>query len=102
MPYLDSAVFTPRLEPQNAESIRDDHSLLAVVRRRDTFKQFQPLKCCRPPSSLMGNHSPNGLEKDFGRSAVMEGTGFAGVDDVPFVEEIVISQLAKVRLPPIP
>lgn len=45
----------------------------------------------------MGYHAADGTEKNFGRGAVVEGTGLLGVDNVALVEEIVVAELPRTR-----
>ncbi len=43
----------------------------------------------------MGNHSANGLEENFRWRTVMEGTRLLRVDDMAFVEEVMVAELLK-------
>jgi hypothetical protein len=49
------------------------------------------LKSGSSSSSLVGNHTPDGFEEDFGGSAVVERSRLARVYDVPLVEKVVVS-----------
>lgn len=91
--YLDCAVFSTRFQPQHSQSLRDYHSLLAVIGWGNTLKQFQALKRGSTAGSLVGNHATNSTEEDFRRSAVVKGTRFLRVNDVSFVQEVMIAQL---------
>ena len=91
--YLHRAVLATRLQPQHPESLRDNHTLLPVVGRRDTLKQLEALKSCRPAGSLVGDHAADGPVENLGGGAMVEGTGLFGIDDVTFVEEVVVPQL---------
>ena len=91
--HLHSAVLPARLQPQYPESLRDDHALLAIVGRRNTLKQLEALKSSRTAGSLVGDHSADGPVENLGGCAVMERTRLFRVDNVTFVEEVVVSQL---------
>jgi hypothetical protein len=91
--YLDCAVLAARLQAENAESFWDNHALLAVVGRRDTLEDLETLKSSSATGSLVGSHAADGTVEDLGRSAVMEGAGLFRVDDMAFVEEVVVAQL---------
>ena len=43
----------------------------------------------------MGDHTANGPVENLGGCAVVEGAGFFGVDNVAFVEEVVVPQLDR-------
>ena len=43
----------------------------------------------------MGNHTPDCPVEDLGRCAVVEGSGFFGVDDVAFVKEVMVAKLTN-------
>ena len=91
--YLHRAVLATRLQPQHPESLRDNHTLLPVVGRRNALKQLEALKSCRAASSLVGDHTADGPVENLGRCAVVEGAGLFGVDDMTLVEEVVVPQL---------
>ena len=93
--YLHRAVLATRLQPQHPESLRDNHTLLPVVGRRNALKQLEALKSCRAASSLVGDHTADGPVENLGRCAVVEGAGLFRVDDVAFVKEVVVPQLYK-------
>ena len=93
--YLHGAVLATRLQPQHPESLRDNHTLLPVVGRRNALKQLEALKSCRAASSLVGDHTADGPVENLGRCAVVEGAGLFRVDDVAFVKEVVVPQLYK-------
>jgi hypothetical protein len=59
----------------------------------NTFKELQALESSSTPRSLVGSHTADSTEKDFGRSAMMKRTRFLGVDDMALVEEVVVAQL---------
>ena len=94
MAHFYCAVFPPRLQPQDPQSLRHDHPLLLVILRGDTLKEFQAFESSSAASGLVGHHAPDSTEKDLGRSTVMKGARFFGVDDVAFVKEVVIAELA--------
>jgi hypothetical protein len=118
--HLDGAELASRLEAEDTEGGGDDHLLLAVVRGRHTLKELEALQgsgstgglpCAKksaPPSDLVprsfhrgtssethlvGNHSTDSLVEDPRGSTVMEGTGLLGVDQMPLVQELVVSEL---------
>lgn len=93
MKYLDSAVFAARLQPQNAERIRNDHLLLTVVRGRNTFKELETLYRGGTTGGLVGQHATHRFEEDARRRTVMERPRLFGVNNVSFVEEVVVPQL---------
>lgn len=41
----------------------------------------------------MRSHATNGSEEDFGRGSVMEGTRLFRVNNMTFVQEVVVSEL---------
>lgn len=90
---LDCAVFAAGLQPQNAERLRDDETLLAVVRGRNTLKDLETFECSRATGSFMGHHAADGSVEDLGRSTVMERTRFFGIDNVAFMQEVMITEL---------
>jgi hypothetical protein len=59
----------------------------------NTFEELQALKSGSTARSLVGSHTTNSTEQNFGRSAVMKGPRFPGVDNMAFVEEVVVAQL---------
>ena len=91
--YLDSAVLATRLQSEDTQSLRDNHPLLLIVRRGDTLKELETLQSSSTASSLVGDHTENGPVENLGGCAVVEGAGFFGVDNVAFVEEVVVAQL---------
>ena len=93
--YLDCAVFATRLQSQDTQSLRHDHTLLLVVGWRNTLKELEAFKSCRTAGSLVGNHTADRPVEDLGGRAVVEWAGLFGVDDVAFVEEVVVSQLYR-------
>ena len=93
--YLDRTVLATGLQTQYPESLRDNHALLSVVGRRDALEQLEALQSSRAAGSLVGNHATDGAVEDLGGSAVMEGAGLFGVDDVALVEEVVVPQLRE-------
>lgn len=97
LPYLDGAVFPARFQPQYPEGLGDDHPLLAVVWWRDTLEEFQTLERGSSPRSFVGYHATNGAEKNFRWSAVVEGAGLLGIDNVALVKEVVVAKLHGAR-----
>lgn len=66
-----------------------------VVRGRDTLEHLQALQSCSTTGRLVGNHAADGPVEDLGGSAVVEGAIDFGVDEVAFVEEVVVPQLGE-------
>ena len=93
--YLDRAVLPARLQPQYPESLRDDHALLAIVGRGDALKELEALKSSRAAGSLVRDHAADGPVENLGRCAVVEGARLFRVDNVAFVEEVVVPQLDR-------
>jgi len=90
---LHCAIFPAGFQSQNTECLRHNHALLSIIGRRDTFKEFEAFKGCCTSSSLVGSHAANGSVEDLGWCAVVEGPGLFGVDDMPFMKEIMVPQL---------
>lgn len=67
----DGAVFPARLQPQDTESLRNHHTLLAVVGRRDTLEDLQTLKRLRTTLSLVGHHAADSAPEHLGGGAVV-------------------------------
>ena len=91
--YLHGAVLAAGLEPQHPEGLRDDHALLAIVRRGHALEELETLKSCRAASSLVGDHAADGPVEDLGGCTMVEGAGLFGVDNVALVQEVVVPQL---------
>ena len=91
--HLDSAVLATRLQSEDTQSLRDNHPLLLIVRRGNTLKELETLQSSSTASSLVGDHTANGPVENLGRSAVVEGAGLFRVDNVAFVQEVVVPQL---------
>lgn len=91
--YLDCAVLPPRLQSENPESLRHNHTLLPVVGRRNTLKELEAVKSCRTASRLVGDHTADGPVENLGGSAVVEGTRLFGVHNMTLVKEVVVPQL---------
>lgn len=91
--YLDSAVFAARLQSQNTEGLWHNHALRPVVGRGDTLEELETFKSSRATGSLVGDHTADGPVENLGGCAVVEGAGLFGVDDVTFMEEIVVPEL---------
>lgn len=70
----NSAVLAAGLEAEDTESLGDDHALLGVVRGRDTLEDLQAVHGSLAASSLVGNHSADGLVEDARRGTEVEGT----------------------------
>jgi len=93
--YLHRAVLASRFQPQHSQRLRNNHSLLLVIRRWDTFKEFQSFESGSTPSTLMRGHTPNRSIENFGGGTMMEGARFFGVYNVALVQEIVVTKLER-------
>lgn len=90
---LDGGELAAGLKTEDTQSRRDDHELLAVVRRRDTLVDLQSLQSGGTTSGLVGNHAADGLVEDARRGTVVEGTSLLGVNQVALVQVGVVLQL---------
>lgn len=70
----DGAVLAPGLQPQDAESLGNDHLLDLVVGGRDTLEDLEALKGGGATGGLVRNHTADGLVEDTRGSAEVEGT----------------------------
>jgi hypothetical protein len=70
----DGAVLAAGAETEDAESLRNNHTLLLVVRGRDTLENLEALESSSTTGGLVGHHSADGLVEDAGRSTEVEGT----------------------------
>jgi len=70
----DGAVLAAGAETEDAESLGNNHTLLLVVRGRDTLEDLEALKSSSTAGGLVGNHSADSLVEDAGRSTEVEGT----------------------------
>ncbi len=59
----------------------------------DTFEELEPFEGSCTTGALMRGHATDGPVENLRRSAVMERARLFGVDDVAFVEEIVVPEL---------
>lgn len=94
-PNLDSTVFPARLQPQDTQSLRNNHALLTVVWWGNTLEEFETFKSSSAAGAFMRSHSTDGTVKDLGGSTVMEGSGLFGVHNVTFVQKVVVTELRK-------
>jgi len=67
-------IFPPRLQSQYPQCLWYYHSLLLVVRGRDTFEDLETFHSSGTTSGLMRDHASYGLVEDTGGSAEVEGT----------------------------
>ena len=70
----DGAILATGLESEDAEGLGHHHLLLLVVRGRDTLEDLEPLESGGTTGGLVGDHATNGLVKDAGGGAEVEGT----------------------------
>lgn len=91
--HLDCAVLAARLQSQDSQSLRDNHSLLAVVRGGNTLVEFEALESCRTACSLVRDHAADGPVEDLRGRAVVEGARLLRVHNVALVKEVVVPQL---------
>jgi hypothetical protein len=92
---LYRAVFTPRFQSQHPQRFRHNHPFLPVIWWRNTLEQFEALKSSHTTGCLVWNHATNCSVEDFGWGAVMEGTGFLRINNMSFMEEIVVAELSE-------
>lgn len=90
---LEGGVLASGLQAENTESSGDDHLLDLVLGGGDTLVEGETAESGGTTSRLVGDHSADSLEEDAGRSAVVEGTGLLGVDNVTLVEVGVVLEL---------
>jgi hypothetical protein len=76
----NGAVLAAGAETQDTESLGNDNTLLLVVGRGDTLEDLEALHSGGTTGGLVGNHAADGLVKDAGRSAEVEGTTTGGVE----------------------
>ena len=93
--HLHCAVLASRFQPQHSQSLGNNHSLLLVVWWWDTFEELESFKSGSPPGALMRGHAPDRSVENFGRGTVMEGARLFRVDDVAFVEKIMVTKLKR-------
>jgi hypothetical protein len=92
-PHLDSAVLPAGFQPQHPQRLWYDKPLLAIIRGRNTFEKFETLKGSRTAGGLVRYHATDRSVEDLRRRAVMEGAGLFRVNDVSFMQEIVVPEL---------
>jgi hypothetical protein len=73
----NGAVLAAGLQPQDAQSLRNLHLLLLVVRGRDTLENLEALKGGGTAGGLVGDHAADGLVEDTGGGAEVERTWVA-------------------------
>jgi hypothetical protein len=94
---LNCTVLPARLQLQDPQRLRHHHAFFPVVRWRNTLKELQSLKGGGTTRRLVWSHTTDGSEEDLGGCTVMEGARLFRVDNVPFVQEIVVAQLKERR-----
>lgn len=70
----NSAVLAAGLQSEDTQSLGNNHLLLLVVRGRDTLEDLKSLESGGTAGGLVGDHATDGLVKDAGRGAEVEGT----------------------------
>ena len=70
----DSAVLAAGLEAEDTESLRNDHTLLLVVGRRDTLEGLKALHGGGTAGGLVRNHATDSSPEHLGGSTEVEGT----------------------------
>lgn len=96
-PHLNCAVLPTRFQPQHPQRLWYDEPLLAVVRGRNTLEELEAFKGSGTAGGLVWDHTPNCSVEDLRGRAVMEGAGFFGVDNMAFMEEIMVPELLVSR-----
>ena len=96
-PYLDSAVLPTGFQPQHSQRLWYDEPLLAVVRGRNALEELEALKGGGTASGLVRDHATDRSVEDLGGRAVVEGARLFRVDNVSFMEEIMVSELLVSR-----
>jgi hypothetical protein len=71
---LESGELATRGESDDAESIRDNHTLNLVKRRRAAVQNLQSVQGELTANGLVGQHSANGSPKEHGRSSEVNRT----------------------------
>jgi len=92
--HLDRAVLPTRFQPQHPQRLWYDEPLLAVVGRRDTLEELEAFKGGGTAGGLVWDHAADRSVEDLRGRTVMEGAGFFRVNNVSFMEEIMISELS--------
>jgi len=90
---LYSAIFPTGFQPQHSQRLRDDEPLLAIVRGRNTLEELETLKGSGTTGGLVRDHTADRSVEYLRGGTVMEGAGLFRVDNVPFMEEIMVSEL---------
>lgn len=70
----DSAVLAAGLQPQDTQSLGNNHLFLLVVGGRDTLEDLEALKGSGTAGGLVGDHATDGLVEDARGGAEVEGT----------------------------
>ena len=93
--YFDGTIFATRLQPQHSQGRRYNHFLFPVVWGWDAFKKLEAFKSSDASGALVRRHAADSPVKNLGRSAVMKRTRFFGVDNMPLVKEIMVTELER-------
>lgn len=88
----EEAKLMTRLEPQNLQSIRDDHSLHLVIGLWNSLESLQVLQGSCTTFSFMGNHSSDSPPQNARWSAEMNGP-LAGLGVHPLSQEAQVFHL---------
>jgi hypothetical protein len=95
----NGAVLATGAETQDTESLGNNDTLLLVVGRGDTLEDLEALHSGGTTSGLVGNHAADGLVKDAGRSAEVEGTTTGGVETSHLAKVgVVLDCMAGIRV----
>lgn len=95
--HLDRAVLPTRFQSQHPQRLRYDEPLLAVIRGGNTLEELEAFKGSGTAGGLVWDHTPDCSVENLRGRAVMEGAGFFGVDNVAFMEEIMVPELSVSR-----
>jgi len=76
----NSAVLAAGLQSENSKGLRNNDSLLLIIRRRNTFKDLQSLHGSGTTGGLVGNHATYSLVEDTRGSSEVERTSSSRVE----------------------
>ena len=89
--------FAAWLQPENLQCRGNDHPLLFVIGRWDTFKSLEPLHGILATFGFVRYHTANGTPENFSGSTEVEGST-QGFDVTSEAQELQILQLVSVKV----